>query len=459
MSEIRILAATGVLGSGFRADSLERGMAWNPDFIGADSGSTDSGPYYLGSGESHFADAAYERDLRLILLAARSARIPAIIGSAGSAGGDVHVDRIAGIVRKIARDEGLSFRLATIYSQQDPEYLIGKLRAGKLTPLRNAPEISEERLRNSVRIVGMAGVEPFIEALEGGAEVIIAGRSSDTSIYSAIPTMRGMHPAPVWHAAKILECGAAAVVTRKHPDPLFAVVDDNGFTVEPPNPDYRCDPISVASHNLYENGTPYELVEPSGVLNTYNSTYEAISDRAVRVEGSTFETSDRYTIKIEGAELAGYQSLIIGGVRDPIILRQLDAWLDGMQNAIRGRWEAVFGSDIIAQCRLDVRVYGRNAVMGPLETESGIGHEVGIVIQVTAATQELASSLIKSAGHIAVHFPVPEWTGLITGLAIPYSPAEIDRGPAYQFNLNHVVEPGSPCEMFRVQLENVGISG
>jgi hypothetical protein len=388
-------------------------------------------------------------------MAARQAKIPAIVGSAGSAGADIHVDRIAGIARQIARDEGLSFKLAVVYSQQDPEYLVGKLREGRITPLRNAPAISEARLRGSSRIVGMAGIEPFIEALDNGADVVICGRSSDTSIFSAIPTKRGLNPAPVWHAAKILECGAAAVVQRKHPDPLFAVVDDDGFTIEPPNSDYRCDPISIASHNLYENATPYELIEPSGVLNTLHARYEAVSDRAVRVTGSTFEPSERYTIKLEGAELVGYQSFFLGGVRDPVILRQIDSWLDGMQEAIRGRWQAVFGAEIESRCRLDLRVYGRNAVMGALETTTGVGHEVGIVVQVTAETQELASALIRSAGHIAVHFPVPEWTGLITGLAFPYSPAEIDRGPAYQFNLHHVVEPATPMEMFRVTCEMV----
>ncbi len=455
MREIRVLAPTGVLGSGFREDSLERGMSWNPDFIGVDSGSTDSGPYYLGSGESHFADAAYYRDLRLILRAAGSAGIPAIVGSAGSAGANVHVDRIAGIVRQIAHDEGLSFRLGVIYSEQDPDYLIQKLHEGRVTPLRSAPPLNEDTIRKSTRIVGMAGVEPFIEAIENGAEVVIAGRSSDTSIFSAIPVMQGFNPAMVWHAAKILECGAAAVVRRKHPDPLFAVVRDNEFIIEPPNPDYYCNPVSVASHNLYENATPYDLIEPNGVLNTYAARYEAVSDRAVRVTGSTFESSERYTIKLEGAELVGYQSLILGGVRDPVILRQLDSWLAGLVEAVRGRLAAIYGSGIEDRYRLDVRVYGKDAVMGPLESDTSIGHEVGIVFQITAESEELARALIKSAGHIAVHYPVPEWTGLITSLAFPYSPAELHRGPAYQFNLHHVVEPGSPTEMFRLEYETV----
>jgi hypothetical protein len=62
---------------------------------------------------------------------------------------------------------------------------------------------------------------------------------------------------------------------------------------------------------------------------------------------------------------------------------------------------------------------------------------------------------MKSVGHMAVHFPVPEWSGLITSIAYPYSPAEIARGASYRFSLNHVVEPASPLEMFRIEYETV----
>ena len=452
--EIRVLSATGILGSGFREETLKRAMSLKPDFIGADSGSTDPGPHYLGSGETLFSDSAYKRDLRLILLAARAARIPAIIGSACTAGTDGQLDRLAGIARAIAREDKLSFKLATIASEQDKGYLKKKLRERKITPLANAPVLDEAVIDRSAHIVGMCGIEPYVEALANGAEVILAGRSSDTSIFSALPVMRGFNPATVWHMAKILECGAACVVLRKYPDCMFATVTNGYFVVEPPNPEYRCDPVSVASHNLYENSTPYELVEPSGVLDTLHAKYEAVSDRAVRVSGSTFRPAQRYTIKLEGAELAGYQSLIVGSVRDPIILRQFDSWLDGLVTAVKERIRAVFGDGIERQYRFDVRVFGRNATMGPLEPETGIGHEVGLLFQVTAETQALATALAKSVGHIAVHYPVPEWSGLITSIAYPYSPPEIARGACYRFNMNHVVEPASPLEMFRIAYEN-----
>lgn len=455
MNEIRILSATGILGSGFREETLKRAMARKPDFIGADSGSTDAGPHYLGSSETLFSDSAYKRDLRLILIAARAAGIPAIVGSACTAGNDDQLARLAGIARQIAREDRLKFKLATIHSEQSKDYLRKKLRAGKIKPLANPPHLDEAVIDRSAHIVGMCGIEPYIEALRNGAEVIIAGRSSDTSIFSAMPVMRGFNPATVWHAAKILECGAACVVLRKYPDCMFATVTDDSFTVEPPNPEYRCDPASVASHNLYENSTPYQLVEPSGVLNTFAAKYEAVSDRAVKVSGSTFKPAERYTIKLEGAELAGYQSLIIGSVRDPIILRQFDSWLEGLVKAVKDRIAAVFGAGIESKYRFDARVFGRNAAMGALESDLSIGHEAGVLFQVTAESQELATALAKSVSHIAVHYPVPEWTGLITSIAYPYSPPELNRGACYRFNMNHVVEPDSPLEMFRIEYENV----
>ena len=453
MKEIRALSATGMLGSGFREETLKRAMALKPDFIGADAGSTDPGPYHLGSGESQFSDAACKRDLRLMLVAARAAKIPVIVGSAGTAGTDSQLERLTRTARDIAREDKLSFKLAAIRSEQDKGYLKQKLREGRIRPLANAPRLDAAVIDRSAHIVGMCGVEPYIEALRNGADVVIAGRSSDTSIFAALPMMKGCNPATVWHAAKILECGAACVVLRKYPDCMFAAITDDGFVIEPPNPDYRCDPASVASHNLYENSTPYELVEPSGVLDTRAAKYEAVSDRAVRVSGSTFRRAERYTVKLEGAELAGYQSIILGSVRDPIILRQFDAWLEGLIKAARDRIAAVFGAGIEAGYRLDVRVFGRNSAMGPLESETRIGHEAGLLFQVTAQTQELATALAKSVGHIAVHYPVPEWTGLITSIAFPYSPAEIARGACYRFNMNHVVEPATPLEMFRIDYQ------
>jgi hypothetical protein len=298
----------------------------------------------------------------------------------------------------------------------------------------------------------MAGVEPYQAALEAGADVVLSGRSTDAAIFASVPTMRGFAPGPAWHAAKILECSTACVVQRKYADPLFAWVRDDHFVVEPLNPEYRCSPVSVASHTLYENGSPYELVEPSGTLYSKSSMFEPESDRAVRVSGSHFEPSATVTNKLEGAELVGYQSVILGGIRDPVIVRQLDSWLEGVETTIRRRIDQVHGGDVAAHVHLTFRRYGIDGVMGSLEPTPVRGHEVGIVIEVTAPSQDIADSIGKAAAHVAAHYAVPEYSGLITALAFPYSPAELSRGPVYRFTLNHLLEPESPLDPFRIEM-------
>ena len=47
-----MLSTSGILGYGYAEESLKIGMTWEPHVIGCDGGSTDPGPYYLGSGKS-----------------------------------------------------------------------------------------------------------------------------------------------------------------------------------------------------------------------------------------------------------------------------------------------------------------------------------------------------------------------------------------------------------------------
>ena len=114
--EMRILSPTGVCGSGFLESSFEKALTWEPHFIGCDAGSTDPGPSHLGSGEAAFPRDAVKRDLRIMLKGARRAKVPLLIGSAG---GDAHVTWFCEIVKEIAAEEGIAFRLAVVRAEQD----------------------------------------------------------------------------------------------------------------------------------------------------------------------------------------------------------------------------------------------------------------------------------------------------------------------------------------------------
>jgi hypothetical protein len=462
MTEVRVLSGTGVCGSGFKESSLEAGVALRPHFIGCDAGSTDPGPFSLGTGGTAFPLRAIKRDLRLMLLAARRAKIPLLIGSAGTAGGAPHVALFRRIVEEIAREEKLAFPMALIHAEQDKAYLARRLREGRITPLAPAPDFDQGTIDRAVRIVGMMGEEPWLRALDQGAEVVVAGRSSDCAIFAGIPTRMGIDAGIAWHAAKILECGAAAVVARPSPDCMFATLRDDHFDLAPLDPALRCSPLSVAAHSLYENGDPFRLVESSGVLDLTHATYEALDERRVRVRGSRFEPAARYTVKLEGAELAGYQSIVLGSIRDPYIIRQIDSWVERLTARVHARVppplaEVLGGDADSSRYVFNVRVYGRNGTMGPLEPVTEIrGHELCLVIEATAATQEIATTIASMARHQALHLPIPEWRGFITGMACPYSPAYIERGAVYRFCVNHVVEPDDPYEMFPIEHVKVG---
>jgi Acyclic terpene utilisation family protein AtuA len=141
---------------------------------------------------------------------------------------------------------------------------------------------------------------------------------------------------------------------------MMAVLHEDNFDVFPLREDYHCTPQSVASHTLYENADPFELKEPSGTLRTDKARYEAISDRVVRVSGSEFMHDREYTIKLEGVRRVGYSTILMGGVRDPYILAQIDSWLAQLDDNIKTRIRNTVGERAY---EIVTRVYGRDGVM------------------------------------------------------------------------------------------------
>ncbi|MEE2522444.1 acyclic terpene utilization AtuA family protein [Pseudarthrobacter sp. J75] len=452
---LKYLVPVGGLGGGFTEEHFTAALTADLDFIAVDSGSTDGGPSALGQDHFLTSRGAMKRDLRLLIKATRQLDIPLLVGSSGGSGGNKNLEGVWEIVREIAEEEKLSFRTALIPSEPDRATLVRKFREGRIKPLRPAPPINESTLTDTHRIVAMMGPEPFIEALQGGADVVLGGRSSDAAFIAAVPLMRGMSPGPAWHAAKIMECGGAAVTQMVKPEGMICTLTDEYFELEPVSPEQSCSPLSVAAHALYETSNPVVMVEPGGIMNLKEARYEAVSDRAVRVWGSRFDAAP-YTVKLEGAALQGYRSASLGGITDPTILRDFDKWFEAAKGGADFTLRRGLGDELADQCSVTYRVYGRNAVLGANETrEFGNDHEAGVLIDVLAPTQEMANSAIKTLSHTILHYAVPQWHGLVSNLAFPFSPHDFDLGPSYSFVLNHVVELDDPMELYSIRYEEV----
>ncbi|WP_275693377.1 acyclic terpene utilization AtuA family protein [Nocardioides sp. TF02-7] len=184
---VRILTPSGMLGAGWDEATIERGLQLGIDVITIDGGSTDSGPYYLGSATPKTTAKAVERDLRSALRAAATAEVPLVIGSCGTSGTDAGVDWVAGMVERIMAEEGLALRVARIYSEQSAADLKEALDAGRIHPLPPMGDLAAETLESCTHIVGLMGHEPIVEALRGGAQVVLAGRATDTTVAAAYP--------------------------------------------------------------------------------------------------------------------------------------------------------------------------------------------------------------------------------------------------------------------------------
>jgi hypothetical protein len=455
LDEIRYVAASGALGVGVDAEALNEALDFGPHFIASDAGTTDAGPFALGSGTAAFPREAVKRDLTRVLVASNKADIPALIGSAGTAGGDPHVEWVLDIAREIAEENGLSLRTAVIRSEQNPDYLLELYRQGRVRALDPAPDIDETIFAHSARVVGMMGVEPLQAALDAGADFVLAGRCSDPALFAALPIMRGFPEGLAWHAGKVTECGTMAC-EGGHGGVITATVREHEVILRPVGKGLRCTPQSIAAHSLYENAHPYLHKECSGTLDLTHSKYTAVDEVSVRITGSEFIPAKDYTVKLEGAQLVGYQSIMIGGIRDPFILRRLDQWLAEVKAYIYRSVERVLALRP-SDWTLTVHVYGRNAVMGALEPKaSEMPHEVGIVVEATAATQELATKAAQLSRQPFLHHGAPEWTSGTTSFACLHNPAHINRGAVYRFNLNHVAVPRTKTEMFRTEFVQLG---
>src|SRR6056297_3645262 len=112
-----------MLGSGFLEASLQTAVKWDLDVIGCDAGSTDGGPAYLATGTSMFGAASTERDMASLLQAALHARVPLVIGSAGTGGGDRNLAWARERLLAAARTVGRPFTLATIAAEQPKEVI------------------------------------------------------------------------------------------------------------------------------------------------------------------------------------------------------------------------------------------------------------------------------------------------------------------------------------------------
>ena len=461
--QVRVLIPSGALGISIDPAALETGLTMAPDIIAIDGGSTDSGPFYLGTGTCKYARVSIEREWAMLMRARARLGVPLLIGTAGTCGVDAMVDWMLEITAKIAAEDpagvGAALKVATLKSSQSPATLAEQFSHGAISALEGAPDIEAADFAGCSQAVALAGAEQIQAALETGADIIIAGRATDTAVIAALPLARGCHAGGAWHGAKIGECGALAT-DNPGSGAILIEFDAAGFTVQPTGAGVQATPHTVSAHMLYENADPFVLHEPGGHLDVTGARYTALDARRVRVEGSVWVATDAYTVKLEGARQAGFQTVSLVMVRDPHYVAHIKVWVEALEAAFRAR-EA---SNVAGDFELEFRLMGQDATLGALETQvmgieggtDGV-HEVGVMAIITAGTQVQARDIARLLNPYLLHFPLTENEPMPT-FAFAFSPPEMDRGALYEFQLNHVLRLADPMAAFVLETHEIGVS-
>jgi hypothetical protein len=447
---IRLLGASGQLGYGIPAASFKAGIDRRPDLIGCDMGSIDIGPTYLGKGEMATSPTSTRRDLRRVLSAARTLDVPLVIGTAGSAGAGPHLDATLAMLRDIAKTDGLRFRMAVMRADIPRPVLSDAVRSGKVSSFDGMPALTEEDVTKAAHIVGQMGMGPFRKALESDVDVIVAGRACDTAIFASLPALLGFPVGLAMHMAKIIECGSLCCVPGGR-DPILAELDHDGFILESMNPDRRATPTSVAAHSLYEQSNPFAMQEPDGTLDLNHARYQAVDDRRTRVSGATWQDTTHPTIKLEGARKIGERAVLLCGSADPRFIKQCKALLPKVADLV----QSLVCEEQPMDYTLHFRVYGIDGVRMVVPENEPPPGEVFVMGECIAPTRERASEVVRTCKQFLLHFGYPGRLSTAGNVAFPFTPPEISLGPAYRFNVYHLLDVDDADALFPVEIETV----
>ncbi|KAH8705427.1 hypothetical protein BGW36DRAFT_310987 [Talaromyces proteolyticus] len=463
--QLKILTPIGMLGYSYNKETFWAAVEAGVDAIILDSGSTDSGPSKLALRKSIQTNEAYKKDLEDIVAACHYHRTPVLIGEKsqkfevaesnffkGSAGGDGStrgVNQIGDIIQSVIERGGYrSMKVIKILAEIEKDVIREKHRRGMIRPCGiSVPDLVEEDINEARTIVAQMGVEPWIKAMNDHPDfdIMIGGRSYDPSPYAAFCAWKGFPDLGIsYHMGKIMECGGLCTSPKSRE--ALATVRHDYFDITPLDPESVCTSTSVAAHTLYEKTRPDVLVGPGGTLDLHSTTYEELEDgRSVRVRGAKFipVKDNEYTIKLEAGKLDGFFSIFMGGFRDAVLISQIDKFLEAMKTYVAQKIDFPFD--------INVQLFGRDAVMGALEPNSGqTGHELGILLRARAETQDQATHVCQSARVYCMHAPYPGQRASAGNFAMPCAPLDIPMGPVSEFCMYHLMTVSDPCENFPI---------
>ena len=450
---LRIVCPNGHLGfAPIKTGSFRIGCESEPYLICADSGSCDVGPVPLGAYISSSPRQWQVDDLETMLLASRRLGVPMIVGSAGDTGSNSRVDLFVGIIQDLAEKHRLArFRVGYFYSEVSKDALWRRIAASdQITGLDGRPPLDLASLEATDHVVAMAGIHPYINLLDQGADVIIGGRSSDCAIFAAPAIRQGFPEGLAYFYGKVLECASFCAEPYGGKESVLGEITMDDVKIAALLPEQRCTVASVAGHAMYERANPFYEYFLGGHIDMSRCHYEQYDGRTVRVTGPTYVPASELRVKLEGAGKIGERYVGIVGVRDPYTIVNIDRVTSWARQQVAER----FGD---AGYELHFTIYGRNAILGEREPlKARPGHELGVVVQGVAPTKAMAEEVCMIATRQMFYARLPEVKGTAGGVAFLLDEV-MPASPAYLWTVNHTMRLDDPLELFPTFIVEAGI--
>ncbi|HYP35799.1 MAG TPA: acyclic terpene utilization AtuA family protein [Stellaceae bacterium] len=450
---LRIVCPNGHLGfAPIKTGSFRIGCESEPDLICADFGSRDVGPVPLGADISSSPRRWQMDDLETMLLASRRLGVPMIVGSAGDTGSNSRVDLFVGIIQDLAEKHRLArFRVGYFYSEVSKDALRRRIVAGdQITGLDGRPPLDLASLEATDHVVAMAGIHPYIDLLDQGADVIIGGRSSDCAIFAAPAIRQGFPEGLAYFYGKVLECASFCAEPYGGKESVLGEITMDDVKIAALLPEQRCTVASVAGHAMYERANPFYEYFLGGHIDMSRCHYEQYDGRTVRVTGPTYVPASELQVKLEGAGKIGERYVGIVGIRDPYTIVNIDR----VTSWARQQVAESFGD---TGYELHFTIYGRNAILGEREPlKARPGHELGVVVQGVAPTKAMAEEVCMIATRQMFYARLPEVKGTAGGVAFLLDEV-MPASPAYLWTVNHTMRLDDPLELFPTFIVEAGI--
>jgi hypothetical protein len=355
------------------------------------------------------------------------------------------------IIRKLAKKHKLgTFKLVYFYSEIEKDDIRKRMESGiTIEGLDGRKPLTVEELELTDRIVAMAGIHPFYQGLEMGADVIIGGRSSDAAVFASAAIFEGFPENHAYYLGKVLECSSFCAEPYMGKETVIGAISHEDVKVTAMHPQQRCTVASVAGHAMYERSNPFYEYFAGGKLDMTNCRYQQWDEKTIRITGQRFlPANGRIRFKLEGSGKVGERFIGIVGIRDPYMIQNIDKVIGWAESQVEER----FDQD---EYQLFYHIYGKNGVMGDLEPVKEIKpHELCIVVEGVADTKEKAEEVTLTGSRQIFYARLPEVKGT-AGTAAFIIDGVLPAPAAYRWTMNHVLPVNDPMELFEIHEKTI----